>query len=323
MTIIIALDSLKGCLSAPDACRAVAEGIQSVRPDANIVLLPMSDGGEGLTDVLSHVIPGRFIDVQVHGPLAEKMHARYLLSSDCRTAYMEMASACGLTLVSEALRNPLHTTTYGLGEMMTDALTRGAKHLMIGIGGSATSDAGLGMLQALGYTFYNQQQLLTAPLTGECLEKVTAIHSTNLRFSFEDITLTVACDVQNPLYGPNGAAFVFAPQKGADAQTVKRLDEGLQHFARISAGFLGKDCAQLPGAGAAGGLGFALTAFLNAKLKSGIELVLDTLQFDKQLEGADWVITGEGKSDPQTLMGKVPAGILRRAQVHRVPVVLV
>lgn len=323
MKIIVALDSLKGCLSASDACKAVAEGILQAHPNAKVIQMPLSDGGEGLTDVLRHATKGQRVETQVHGPLMEPLLAHYAILGDQQTAGMEMAITSGLPLVPQALRNPMNTTTFGFGELIADAMKRGIRQFILGIGGSATNDAGLGMLQALGYQFFNRNsQLISEPLSGKHLFDIEHIDDSRVNPLLKECTFTVACDVQNPLYGPQGAAYIFGPQKGADAPTVALLDEGLKHFAQVTAAHTGKDNAQMPGAGAAGGLGFALTSYLNATLKPGINLVLDTLHFHEEVKDASLVITGEGKSDRQTLMGKVAAGILNASKPYGVPVIL-
>lgn len=323
MKIIVALDSLKGCLSASDACKAVAEGIQQAHPNAKVIQMPLSDGGEGLTDVLRHATKGQRVETQVHGPLMEPLQAYYAILGDQQAAGMEMAITSGLPLVPLALRNPMNTTTFGFGELIADAMKRGIRQFILGIGGSATNDAGLGMLQALGYRFFDKDdQLISEPLAGKHLINIDHIDDSKVNPLLKECTFTVACDVQNPLYGLQGAAYIFAPQKGADAPTVALLDEGLKHFAQVTGAHTGKDNAQMPGAGAAGGLGFALTSYLNATLKPGIALVLDALHFHEEVQDATLVITGEGKSDKQTLMGKVPAGILNASKLYGVPVVL-
>lgn len=288
MKICLAFDSYKGCLSATDVCKAAAEGLLAAKPDAEIVSLPLSDGGEGLVDCFVSMGKAHPVQVVVHGPLMENVIATYAISSDNLTAYVEMASACGLTLVPPHRRNPLLTTTYGLGELLKDAQKRGVNHIVLGIGGSATCDAGAGMLEAL------DGNLLT------------------------DIKITVACDVTNPLYGPSGAAYVFAPQKGATPEQVKELDMRLRSFARITEkrGLASTSDAMKPGTGAAGGLGYALLAYLKAELRSGIDIVLDSCDFDAQLYDADLVITGEGCSDSQTINGKVAAGVVRHAKFY-------
>ena len=279
MKIVLAFDSFKGCLSSQQACRAAAGGVRQAFPDAQVVEVPVSDGGEGLTSVLTRALGGRIITIGVHGPLMEPVEAHYGISADGQTAILEMAEACGLPLVPPELRNPERTTTYGFGQMLADAIRRGCSHVLVGIGGSATCDAGLGMMQAL---------------RDEGIDR------------YPDIV--VACDVQNPLNGPDGAACVFAPQKGADPAMVQRLDRMLTQL------LAAEHTTTQPGDGAAGGLAFALRHWLHATLRPGIGLVLDTIGFDDLIRGADAVVTGEGKSDLQTLMGKVPAGILERAR---------
>lgn len=292
--IVLAFDSFKGCLSAQEACRAAALGVNAVCPEQQIVELPLSDGGEGLVSCVERLLPIQQIKVKVHGPLMEPVEAVYALSVDGQTAYMEMAKACGLTLVPKAKRNPLLTTTYGVGEMIADALKRGCEQIVMGIGGSATCDAGQGMLRAL----------------HDC-----GCWPVRCR-------TVVACDVDNPLYGPQGAAYVFAPQKGATPEQVVELDKQLRDFALRTerAGLATQDLALCPGTGAAGGLGYALLAYLKAKLQSGIDIVLDLAHFDQLIAEATLVITGEGKSDEQTLMGKVPHGVLKRCKTAGVPV---
>lgn len=285
-TIICAFDSFKGCMTAHEACAAAAAGLRRRYPDAAIRCLPMSDGGEGMVDCMAEAVRAQIVSTTVHGPLMLPTEARYALSADGLTAYMEMAAASGLTLVPVEQRNPLLTTTYGVGEMMLDAVRRGCRRIVMGIGGSATCDGGAGMV--------------------ECLEGHLPLPA----------EVVVASDVASPLYGEEGAAHVFAPQKGATPEQVVLLDERLRAFARSTEakGIAHPSLAHHPGAGAAGGLGYALMAYLGATLKPGIDLVLDATGFDEALKGAVCVITGEGKSDRQTLMGKVPMGILARAQ---------
>ena len=299
MKIVLAFDSFKGCLSAAEVCAAAEEGVQSVCPDAEVVRVPLSDGGEGLVDCFVAMGKASPVCVRVHGPLMEEVEARYAISGDGQTAYMEMASACGLTLVPEGRRNVMDATTYGLGEMMADAWERGVRHIVLGIGGSATCDGGMGMLEALGL-MHSPRRVWNAP------------------------ALTVACDVTNPLYGKNGAAYVFAPQKGATPEQVELLDLRLRTFARQTEaqGIATPEDALRPGTGAAGGLGYALLTYLGAELRSGIDLVLDACGFDNLLRGADGVVTGEGCSDGQTLHGKVAVGVLKRACRQGVKTVL-
>ncbi|MDO4496905.1 MAG: glycerate kinase [Bacteroidales bacterium] len=292
--VILAFDSFKGCITAQEACQAAALGVHAVWPDAVTSEIPLSDGGEGLVKCIQQILPTQLVNLKVHGPLMQPIEATYALSPDGETAYMEMAAASGLPLVPLEQRDPTKTTTYGVGEMLADAMHRGCKHIIMGIGGSATCDAGRGMIDAL-----------------------KANHCLNT-----DCKVTVACDVSNPLFGPNGAAYIFAPQKGATPEQVEWLDLQLRAFDKetIKAGIATPDLAEYPGAGAAGGLGFALLAYLKAELHSGINIVLNLVNFEAAIKDADLVITGEGKSDHQTLMGKVPQGVLTMSQKAGVPV---
>lgn len=279
-------------MAASEACNAAASGLKERYPDAEVVCLPMSDGGEGLVECIAEAVNATMISVTVHDPLMHTIEAQYAVSADGTTAYMEMAAASGLPLVPKDKRNPMLTTTYGVGDMILDAVGRGCKNIIMGIGGSATCDGGKGMI--------------------ECLDGHLPL----------PVEITVASDVSNPLYGENGAAYIFAPQKGATPQQVKLLDKRLRDFARETEtkGIANPDLADHPGAGAAGGLGYGLMAYLGAKLQSGIDLLLDTIGFDEKIKGTDFILTGEGKSDKQTLMGKVPEGILKRARMQRIPV---
>ena len=292
MKIVVAIDSFKGCLTSIEANRAAAEGIRKVFPDAEIVQVPVSDGGEGFLDAFLASIGGTLVEVPVKDPLMRPITAKYLLKDE--TAVIEMAQASGLTLLTKEERNPMVTTSYGTGQLVVDAVQKGAKHIVVGLGGSATSDCGIGMLKAI-----RQAQL-----------------SMN-----ENIHFTIATDVRNPLYGPNGAAHIFAPQKGATPEDVLVLDERARKFAEDSAKRFGYDRSQMEGAGAAGGLGYAFLQYLNADCKSGIQLLLDTINFKKIIEDTNLIITGEGSTDRQTLMGKLPMGILQ--QSTDVPVCLI
>lgn len=294
MKIITAFDSFKGCMTANEACKSAATGILELYPDAEVICLPMSDGGEGMVECIAEAVSANMVSVQAHDPLMRMIKAQYAVSPDGETAYMEMAASSGLPLVPIAQRNPMITTTFGVGDMLLDAVNRGCKHVVMGIGGSATCDGGKGMI--------------------ECLHSYLPL----------PVDITVASDVSNPLFGQQGAAYVFAPQKGATPDQVLALDARLREFARETEalGLASPSLAQHPGAGAAGGLGYGLMAYLNAKLVSGIDLILDTIRFDERIEGADLIITGEGKSDSQTLMGKVPMGVLQRAKKKNIPVVL-
>ena len=292
MKIVVAIDSFKGCLTSKEANQAAAEGIGRACPDAETVQVPVSDGGEGFLEAFCVDDGGKMVDVVVSDPLMRPVTAKYLLKGE--TAVIEMAQASGLTLLTKEERSPLVATSYGTGQLVADAVRKGAKHIVVGLGGSATSDAGMGMLDAIHHA-----------------------HDITL----DDIRFTIATDVKNPLYGENGAAHVFAPQKGATPEDVLALDERARKFAEASARQFGYDCSQMEGAGAAGGLGYAFLQYLNADCKPGIQLLLEAIRFDEVVKDADLVITGEGSADRQTLMGKLPVGIL--AQSGSVPVCLI
>lgn len=320
MTILIATDSFKDALSAEAVCRAIASGLQLAAPEVEAIPFPLADGGEGTAEILTLHSGGRLIDCAVQDPLGRLVKARYGLSADGRTAFIDMAQASGLPLLAHQERQPLRTTTFGTGELILDAIRRGADHILLGIGGSATNDAGMGMATALGYRFYdNSNQLLAG--NGRNLQQVARIEDSNLFFDPKKVQVEVLCDVDNPLFGPRGAACVYAPQKGASPEEVEQLDQGLQQFAVVLNKHFSKDFSSVPGAGAAGGLGAGAMAFLGAQLRPGIETVIAQTGFEHQLQRANLVITGEGKLDGQTLHGKLIYGICRYAQKHGVPVI--
>ena len=292
MKVIIAIDSFKGCLTSKQANEAAAEGIRRACPDAEVVEIPVSDGGEGYMEAFHAAIGGTLEEVTVRDPLMRPVTAKYLLHDEM--AVIEIAQASGLTLLTKEERNPMVATSYGTGQLVADAVCKGAKHIMIGLGGSATSDCGMGMLKALIDIFAKHGQW----------DDVEAL---------KDVRFTIASDVENPLYGEKGAAHVFAPQKGATPEMVLCLDERARKFAELSAKHFGYDRSQQAGAGAAGGLGYAFMQYLNAKSMSGIQLLLDTIRFKELVADADLIITGEGSADRQTLMGKLPMGILEQA----------
>ena len=300
MKVIIAIDSFKGCLTSKEANEAAAEGIRIVYPDAEIVTVPVSDGGEGYIEAFHAAIGGRLEEVTVRDPLMRHVVAKYLLQN--HLAVIEIAQASGLTLLSKEERNPMVATSYGTGQLVADAIRKGAKQIIVGLGGSATSDAGMGRLRALIDTFAKNKSW----------DDIEAL---------KDVTFTIASDVKNPLCGEKGAAHVFAPQKGATPKMVLALDERAKKFAELSAKHFGYDRSQMAGAGAAGGLGYAFLQYLNAESRSGIQLLLDTIRFKELVADADLVITGEGSADRQTLMGKLPMGILE--QSGSVPVFLI
>lgn len=299
MKVVLAIDSFKGCMTSREANKAAAEGIRRTYPEAEIVKVPVSDGGEGYMEAFHAAIGGRLEEVAVRDPLMRPIIAKYLLHNDL--AVIEIAQASGLTLLTKEERNPMVATSYGTGQLVADAVRKGAKQIIVGLGGSATSDAGMGMLKALIDSFNKERW-----------DDIEVLR---------DVTFTIASDVKNPLYGEEGAAHVFAPQKGATPEMVLRLDERAKKFAELSARHFGYDRSQAAGAGAAGGLGYAFLQYLHAKSMSGIQLLLNTIRFKEIVADADLVITGEGSADRQTLMGKLPMGILE--QSRDVPVCLV
>jgi len=322
MNILIAPDSFKESLDAIGVCRAIQEGFSQVYPEANYTLLPLADGGEGTSEVLSYVLDGQWREIDVHDPLMRAITAKYLLTADA-TAVIEIAEACGLHLLADHERNPLIASSYGVGEMILDAINQGAKQILIGLGGSATNDAGTGMLQALGVKILDASGKLLPP-GGASLIHTHSIDRTALHV-LSDIKITVACDVTSPLCGSTGASHVFAPQKGATPEQVLSLDQALSHFADVcqTQSICADSCRVSAGAGAAGGLGFGLMAFCAAELKSGFDTIADAVALDKHLTTASLVITGEGKLDSQTAMGKVASGVARQARAHNVPVMAI
>ncbi len=315
MKIILAPDSFKGSLTAAEAAEAMAGGVKRVRPEAETVLMPLADGGEGTVAALILATGGREACVSVIGPLGEPVTAVYGLLGSEDTAVIEMAAAAGLPLVPADKRDPRRTTTYGVGELLRHAAEAGAKNIILGLGGSATNDGGAGAMQALGARFLDVNgESLPEPLTGGDLLRLSHIDLSHWDARLGDIEILIASDVTNPLLGPNGASAVYGPQKGADAAIVAELDAGLTQYAAVLHRDLGKNVADLPGAGAAGGMGAGLMAFLDARAQSGIDLVLDYARFKARAKDADWIFTGEGRIDAQTLQGKTIAGVLRRAQ---------
>jgi glycerate 2-kinase len=320
LNILVAMDSLKGSLSSLEANKAIVEGLSQVSSDFKIQTVPIADGGEGTVEALVHSTHGQFFEKVVTGPLGQPVYARYGILGDKTTAVIEIAEACGLPLLSVEERNPLYTTSFGVGELIIEAMAKGCDDFIIGLGGSATNDAGVGMLQALGYQFFNQEG---APIGfgGAELKSITRMDLSAVSNQVKDLKFRVACDVNNSLYGENGAAYIFGPQKGATAEMVKELDEGLRSFSAVVLEQTGKDLQQIPGAGAAGGLGAAFAGFLQAELESGVQLILDYAELEEKLQGVNLTITGEGKLDGQTSMGKAPAGIAQLSKKNGIPVI--
>lgn len=322
MKIVISIDSLKGSLTSIEAANAIKTGILNVDSNSDVIIMPLADGGEGTVDALVEGMNGEAEIISVTGPVEEKVNAKYGILRDTNTAIIEMAQASGFALVPPDLRNPLKTTTYGVGEIIKSAIEKGCRNFIVGIGGSATNDAGVGMLQALGYEFYDENNELVGR-GGQVLNKIKSIKIDNRLKALDDCTFKIACDVTNPLYGENGAAYIYGPQKGATPDIVEELDKGLRNFAQVVQKEIGKDIAHLEGVGAAGGLGFAFLGFLNSKLESGIKIILEEIKLEEVIRDADLVITGEGRLDNQTAMGKAPIGVAKLAKKHNVKVIAV
>ena len=320
MKVVVAIDSLKGSLSSMEAGLAIKEGVLAAQPDAEVIVKPLADGGEGTTDALIEGMNGERIDLTVTGPMHTPVDAYYGYLRETNTAVMEMASAAGITLVPDKEKNPLLATSYGVGEMIIDAIQRGCRNFIIGIGGSITNDGGIGMLKALGVRFLDEKGK-DAGEGGQALAKVARIDVSGINPLLKECHIQVACDVNNPLCGENGSTYVYGPQKGVTEDMKKTLDEAMAHFARVTSESLENDYMNTPGAGAAGGLGFAFLAYVGATLTPGIELILDAVGLEDELSGADVVVTGEGRLDFQTAMGKAPVGVAKLAKKYNARVV--
>ncbi len=318
--IIIASDSFKGSLTSREVGEAAREAVKSVMPGNECEVIPIADGGEGTVDALVSALKGEAIKTDATDPLGRSIKATYGICGD--TAVIEIAAASGITLVEEKERNPMLASTFGTGLLIADAVRKGCRKFLIGLGGSATNDGGIGMLKALGFRFLDKHGREVEE-GGRGLSEIEWIDDSHVMPELENCSFTVACDVTNPLTGPNGASYVFGGQKGADNVMMEKLDEGLRNFANVVSSKYGKDLSGFKGAGAAGGLGFAFLSFLRAELKPGIEMVLDAVGFDQRLKEAALVITGEGRLDQQTCMGKAPYGVLKRAMKKDVPVIAI
>ena len=322
--IVLAPDSFKGNLTSMEVAIAFEKGIKRVLPSANCIKVPMADGGEGTVQSLVDGVGGKFIRKRVVGPIQKTVSARYGLLSDGKTAVIEMAEASGLPLVNQKKMNPMKTTTFGTGELILDAAKRGAETIIIGIGGSATNDGGVGMAQAIGVRFFNKQgKEITEYGSGGMLNKVAIIDVKKIAPILKKVKIIVACDVNNPLCGKSGAAYIFSPQKGATPKMVKILDDNLKHLGKVIKQTLKKDIISLKGAGAAGGLGAGLVAFARARMESGVEIVIEASNIRKHLKNADLAITGEGRVDSQTAFGKTPSGVAKVARKYRVPTIVI
>jgi glycerate 2-kinase len=319
MRIVIAPDSFKECLTAREVALSLKKGFESELPLTKVDIYPMADGGEGTVDALVYSTKGRIIEIQATGPLGEETNSYYGILGDGQTVVIEVAQIVGLTMTS--IRNPMITTSFGLGELINHALNEGYRKFIIGLGGSATNDGGVGMLQALGGTFLNQNNEPVTP-NGGALGSVKSADFSRINPLLSECELVVASDVENILCGHEGASYVFGPQKGASEQDILTLDEGLKHYAAICEKELGKSLQSIPGAGAAGGLGFAFL-LLGAKIQSGAKIVAQAIGLEQHIESADWVITGEGQSDYQSLYGKVPVYVAKIAKQYNVKSMLI
>ncbi len=320
MKVVVAIDSFKGSLSSMEAGQAIEEGVKCVYQNAEVVVRPLADGGEGTVEALVEGMGGIFVTKEVTGPLGKKVEATYgiieLKDDLSKSAIIEMSAAAGITLVPEDSRNPMNTTTFGVGELILDAIERGCRHFIVGIGGSATNDGGVGMLQALGYDFLTREGK-SISYGGNGLRELARIEETNVHPMLKECTFKVACDVTNPLCGENGSSAIFGPQKGATPEMVQELDQLLLHYAELSKKINANADRFYPGTGAAGGMGFAFLTYTNATLESGIQIVLKETKLEELIATADFVVTGEGRLDGQTALGKAPIGVATLAKKHQ------
>ena len=320
MKVVVAIDSFKGSLSSMEAGQAIEEGVKCVYQNAEVVVRPLADGGEGTVEALVEGMGGIFVTKEVTGPLGKKVEATYgiieLKDDLSKTAIIEMSAAAGITLVPEDSRNPMNTTTFGVGELILDAIERGCRHFIVGIGGSATNDGGVGMLQALGYDFVTREGK-TISYGGNGLRELVSIKETNVHPKLKECTFKVACDVTNPLCGENGSSAIFGPQKGATPEMVQELDQLLLHYAELSKSINSYADRFYPGTGAAGGMGFAFLTYTNATLESGIQIVITETKLEELIATADVVVTGEGRLDGQTALGKAPIGVAALAKKYQ------
>ena len=337
MKVLVAPDKFKGSLTALEAAQAIERGIRRAVPNARVILCPLADGGEGTVEAMTNVPGGQTVTVTVTGPLGGSVRSKFGIlglsifspvnlahPGDAQlTGIIEMALASGIALVPPDKRNPMITTTYGTGELIRAALNEGCRKIVIGIGGSATTDGGMGMAQALGVTFRDGNGVELGLGSGQYLSEIAEIDVSGTDKGLKNLKVVIASDVKNPLCGPDGAAMVYGPQKGATPEMVKMLDAGLEHYAKAIKKKFGIEVNDVPGAGAAGGLGAGLMAFLGAEMKSGVDVIMDTVNFDYKLTQVDLVVTGEGQIDKQTLFGKAVAGIAERAKAKGVPVIAI
>ena len=315
MKVVIAIDSLKGSLSSIEAGKAIKTGVLKVMPEAEIHVRPLADGGEGTVEALTLGMGGRLETISVTGPLGERVNCRYGIIDESRSAIVEMSGAAGITLVADADRNPLHTTTYGVGEIIKDAIYKGCRHFIIGIGGSATNDGGIGMLQALGYGMLDKGGK-QVEFGAKGLKEIVKITDEQVIPELKECSFRIACDVTNPLCGENGCSAIFGPQKGATPEMIRDMDRWLLEYAKLTSAKYENADVNYPGTGAAGGMGFAFLAYTNAVLESGVKIVLEETKLEDYVKDADIVITGEGRMDEQTILGKAPIGVAEIAKKY-------
>ena len=315
MKVVVAIDSLKGSLSSMEAGEAIKSGVLKAIPEADVVVRPLADGGEGTVEALVLGMGGKLVTVNVTGPLGEKVDCIYGVLEERKTAILEISGAAGITLVPEANRNPLHTTTYGVGEVIKDAISKGCRHFIVGIGGSATNDGGIGMLQALGYGMLDKDGN-QVPFGAKGLKEIETITDNQVIPELKECTFRVACDVTNILCGELGCSAVFGPQKGADPTMIIQMDKWLGDYAKLTSEKYEKTDEKYPGTGAAGCLGFAFLSYTNAVLESGIKIILEETKLEDYVKDADIVVTGEGRLDSQTIFGKAPIGVAKIAKKH-------
>ncbi|MGB3222491.1 MAG: glycerate kinase [Desulforhopalus sp.] len=322
MKIIAAPNAFKGSLSATEAANAMKKGILAAIPDCDVICVPVADGGDGLTEVMSFALSGKLIEVSVMDPVFEPLSSVFCLAENKGVAVIEMARASGLAILPKEKQDPTKTSTYGTGELILAALDRGVERIVVGLGGSATCDGGIGMASALGYKFLDKNGTELIPI-GDSLHMIHSIDKSKVDTRLRNVVFEGVCDVTNPLTGPNGASYVYSFQKGATAEQVKDLDEGLKNLAAVIQREIGIDIREMTGAGAAGGLGGGLHAFLGAKLRKGIDLVIDIVNLKEKIRGADLVLTAEGQMDFQTKYDKAPAGVARAAKEAGIPCIAI
>ena len=322
MKVVAAIDSFKGSMTSLEVSEAFERGVKKVYKDAEFLKIPLADGGEGTVEALIENLNGRMINIKVKDPLMRDINSFYGISGDGKTAVIEMAAASGLPLLKSDERDPMKATTFGTGELIKDALEKGCREFIIGIGGSATNDAGTGMLSALGYIFLDENGNELIP-NGENLLKIKSFQDDKVMKEVSEARFLIACDVDNPFYGSNGAAYVYGRQKGASEEIIKILDEGMENFSNVIKDIKKIDISNISGAGAAGGLGGAFIAFFNSELKPGIDIITEKIELEKSIKGSDYVITGEGRIDFQTAMGKTPSGVAKLAKKYGIPVIAI